>query len=221
MTKQILTSVQQVASGKTPLVLVGQEQEGPPRVVFPGSFNPLHTGHRKIASVAATVIGGPVYYELSIDNVEKPSISATDVVRRLDQFDATETVAITRAVTFGKKVLLFPGVVFAIGIDTLSRIGAAKYYDTVGQTVGEDRSRNPEKRMQKAIDQIAQQGCRLLVFGRKIGSDFCSLGDISIPPTLSRLCLPVPETLFREDISSSDFGLFSGSDTQRNAKKST
>ena len=27
MTKQILTSVQQVASGKTPLVLVGQEQE--------------------------------------------------------------------------------------------------------------------------------------------------------------------------------------------------
>ncbi len=197
MNEQITTSVEQVVSRKTSVVLIGKSHAAPPRIVFPGSFNPLHTGHRKIASIAKTIIGSPVCYEISIDNVDKPSMRAIDVVRRVNQFNENETIAITRSKTFDKKVLLFPGAVFAVGVDTLTRIGNTKYYDTTGEY-------SPKKRMQLAIDQIAQLGCRLLVFGRKIDGNFCSLKDIVIPPSLRQLCQEVPEQMFREDIASSD-----------------
>ena len=197
MNNQIKNSVQQVVSGKTPFVLVGKEHVDPPRVVFPGSFNPLHAGHRTIASVAEKIIGGPLFYEISIDNVDKPSLSTADVVRRVNQFDANDTVAITQSVTFNKKAILFPGAIFAVGIDTLKRIGDTRYYDASGEE-------SAEKRMQLAIDQIAHTGCRMLAFGRKIDHVFCNLEDISIPAALRQLCQTVPESLFREDISSSE-----------------
>ena len=165
MNNQIRNAIQQVVSGKTPFVLVGKEHAVPPRVVFPGSFNPLHAGHRKIAAVAEKIIGGPLFYEISIDNVDKPPLSTADAIRRVNQFDASDTVAITRSLTFEKKAVLFPEVIFAVGVDTLKRIGDTRYYDAAGKE-------SSEKRMQMAIDQIAHTRCRMLVFGRKIDHAF-------------------------------------------------
>lgn len=200
MSTQILTSVEQVLSGNLAYFSTGADCQLPPRVIFPGSFNPLHTGHRKIASVAATVIGSPVHYEIASDNVDKASLSSRDIVQRLDQFAETETVVITTAATFDQKAIVFPGTVFAVGIDTLSRIGSLTYYSAPSKNQPDD----PQWQRDQAIDQIAEQGCRLLVFGRKIEGQFCSLGDLSIPPALEQLCQAVPESLFREDISSSN-----------------
>ena len=40
--------------------------------VLPGSFNPLHRGHRSLAATASRILGEPVTFELSISNVDKP-----------------------------------------------------------------------------------------------------------------------------------------------------
>ena len=200
MSSQILSHLEQVICGKADRFSIGTDRDRPPRVIFPGSFNPLHVGHREIARIAANLIGSPVYYEIAIDNVDKPSLTARQLLERLDQFDETETVAITGATKFDQKAALFPGTIFAVGIDTLIRIGSTAYYGASGKGDSGDL----ERRRDQAIGKIEEQGCGLLIFGRKMGEKFNTLSDLSIPPSLEKICQAVPETLFREDISSSD-----------------
>ena len=197
MKNQIANAAAQVLSGNTAFVLVGQQRVAPPRIIFPGSFNPLHEGHREIAAIAESTVGGPLYYEMSIRNVDKPTLGLDEVVQRADQFNSQETLAITRAMTFDEKAMLFPGAVFAVGVDTLTRIGNSRYY----ASQGDDEA---EKSMQRAIKILTNQGCRILVFGRKIGDAFCGMSNISLPKNLQRLCQEIPERQFRLDISSSD-----------------
>ena len=41
-------------------------------LLLSGSFNPLHDGHRGMLSVACGVTGKSGFYEISIQNVDKP-----------------------------------------------------------------------------------------------------------------------------------------------------
>jgi len=163
-----------------------------PKAVYPGAFNPLHEGHRRIAQIGVEILTVPVHFEVSITNVDKLPLDPDDVVRRVAQFGAEQTVWITRAPTFVKKSRLFPTAVFLTGADTIARIGDARYYDKC------DGSRDG------AIDEIARQGCRFLVFGRQIDNRFCTLSDLELPSSLSQLCTEIPEERFRVDVSSTD-----------------
>lgn len=160
------------------------------RTVFPGEFNPLHVGHRRMAQIAAEVLGTPVEFETSITNVDKPPLDYWEIDRRLRQFDSDHTVLLTRAARFSEKSRLFPGATFVVGIDTLRRIGDPRYY-------GDDLAA-----CRAAIEQIASRGCRFLVFGRNLGTGFMSLGDLDLPDTLLALCREIPADRFRVDISS-------------------
>ena len=190
------TAIQRVFSGQMETCAVRGADGSRPRILLSGAFNPLHQGHRKMALVATELIGEPVSYEISIDNVDKPELTEAEILRRLAQFSEEEKVWVTRAATFAEKSILFPGVVFAIGADTLQRIASPEYYGT-----SMSQSDHFEQ-MQEAIIQIEKQGCRLLVFGRLVENRFLSMADFPLSNRLRDLCESVPESLFREDLSS-------------------
>jgi nicotinamide mononucleotide (NMN) deamidase PncC len=160
------------------------------KVLFPGAFNPLHPGHEKMAAIAAKRCGKPVTWELSIANVDKPPLDFIETADRLAGL-ANRPVLLTSAPTIVEKAALAPGCVFIVGADTILRIADPRYYG--GDAVRRDA----------AVTAIAAEGCRFLVFGRKIDSSFCSLGQLNLPPALVAMCEEVPESEFRDDAASS------------------
>jgi hypothetical protein len=162
---------------------------GASTLLFPGAFNPLHAGHERMAQLASARCGAPVTFEISIANVDKPTLDFIEVADRLEQF-AGRKVLLTRAPTFVEKALLVPRCIFIVGADTLTRIGDTRYYG--GEVMQRD----------EAIATIAAQGCRFLVFGRTASGRFETLSDLEIPTALRNLCEEIPETTFRADISS-------------------
>jgi len=163
-----------------------------PTAVLPGSFNPLHEGHRSLARAAGDLLGMPVAFELSIANVDKPPLGPDVVRQRLAAFAWQAEVWLTRAPTFVEKARLFPNAVFVIGIDTAARILAPRYYP--GGT---------EIAMTTALGDIRESGCRFLVGGRvDSGGLFVELADLPIPVHCADLFQAVPRHVFRADISS-------------------
>jgi hypothetical protein len=162
-----------------------------PQAVFPGSFNPLHDGHRQLAQIAATRLATAVAFELAMLNVDKNRLTPREVLARLTQFSPASIVLVTRSPTFVEKTRLFPGATFIVGIDTLVRLVDPGYYPSA-----EDRDR--------ALEEIVAQGCRFLVFGRLHRGQFLTLADLSLPPMLARICTGLAESEFRTDLASRD-----------------
>jgi len=198
--EQIKSSLQQANAEWTELLLGERSQVCYPashhaQSVFPGAFNPPHVGHKRIAAIAAERLGCPVSYELSITNVDKPPLDFFEIDTRLKQlrdFDGQTPILLSDAPTFPAKAALFPGCTFVVGADTIARIANPKYYR--GEATG----------FAAAIQQIADGGCRFLVFGRQLQGKFCVLSDIELPQALLDLCDEVSAADFREDISSSE-----------------
>lgn len=177
--------------GELGLVTVDDAPDpGTPVCLFPGSFNPVHPGHAEIVRIAAERTGHPVVLELSITNVDKPPLDYFEIEDRLEGLQGND-VWLTDAPTFLQKAELAPGAVFAVGADTIHRIGQGRYYDSAA-----DRD--------TAISRIAQLGCRFLVFGRVVSDRFEGIDDLNLPPALRGLCEEVPEERFRFDISSTE-----------------
>ena len=177
--------------------------EGPSgeKCLLPGSFNPIHEGHRRMLATAAARLGagtgdGPgagagtaAAFELAIVNPDKPPLSAEDAAARLARFAGGEAVWLTRAPIFPEKARIFPGTTFAVGVDTIVRIAEPRYYG------------GPEG-LARAIALLGR--CRFLVFGRRAGRRFETLESIALPEALRALCDGVPEADFRADISSTE-----------------
>ena len=168
-------------------VLPQVTESGP--ILFPGAFNPLHDGHRKMADLATERCGQPICYELSIVNVDKPPLAEAEIRRRLTQFGAA-TVLVTRAATFVEKARLFPRAQFVVGADTAMRLGDERFYTS--------RDARDE-----AISALSEKGCRFLVFGRMINQAFLSGATIPIREDVAKICQFFSEDEFRMDVSSS------------------
>jgi hypothetical protein len=158
--------------------------------LLPGSFSPLHAGHTELARIAKETLGTEVCYEISVVNVDKPPLTKDEVERRLAQFVDKGTVVLTRAETFHKKSGLFPGSTFVIGWDTAIRLVAPRYYG------GEEAA------MHAALAGMWSAGCRFLVAGREEGGGFHTLDEVAIPEGFRSMFQGIPESRFRNDISS-------------------
>jgi len=163
----------------------------PPGGILSGALNPLHEGHRQLARVAAGILGAPVVFELSLENVDKPPLSEEEALRRARQFAGWGTLALSRAPTFREKVRLFPGSTFVIGSDTAERVVAPRYYAG-------------EADMLAALAEIRDRGCRFLVAGRFHEGAYRTLADVAIPDGLRALFQEIPESAFRMDVSSTE-----------------
>ena len=168
------------------------EVEGPvPQMLLPGSFNPLHIGHREMMDAAARATGQAGAFELSVTNVDKPPLEKTEILRRLSSFGEGDVVALTRAETFQKKAALFPGRVFVQGWDTTIRLVAPRYY-------------GGEPEMMLALAQMMAGGARFFVAGRSDDGMFRTLADVDIPAGFMPMFSEIPERDFRRDISSTE-----------------
>ena len=158
--------------------------------IFPGSFNPLHEGHRRMQALAEQILGVPVCYELSITNVDKPQLDAVELEKRLAQFDQTPCW-ITQAPLFSQKAELFPQTTFVVGADTIVRIASPDYYQSVAE-------------MGQAIESIKDSSCKFLVFGRLIMDQVHEIPQTLEDSNILALCRFVSESEFRMDLSSSE-----------------
>jgi hypothetical protein len=164
-----------------------------PFVLFPGSFNPMHEGHRLLARVAEELRQQPLAFEVSVTNVDKPPLAGETVRRRLAQFAWKAPVELTRAPTFVEKARLFPGTTFVVGADTAERLVAPKYYS------------DDELRMHVALEEIANSGSSFLVAVRiDAAGRVRALNDIPVPQRYADLFAEIPEHRFRFDTSSSE-----------------
>lgn len=164
-----------------------------PAALLPGSFNPRHEGHVRLARVAAEIVGAPVHFELAVLNVDKPPLAADEVRRRIAQFAWTATVELTRAPTFIEKSRLFRDVTFVVGADTAERIVAPRYYG------------DSEARMAEALAEMADRGARFLVAVRRASSGRVhTLADARVPARFAPLFTEIPESRFRLDLSSTE-----------------
>ena len=165
--------------------------------VLSGSFNPLHRGHTRLASAASAILGAPVAYEISITNVDKPPLELEEVRRRVAQLAGRANVVATRATVFYEKARILPGCTFVIGVDTMRRLIDPKYY---GCSRG---------KMLSSINEMREMGCSFLVAGRVDGREFKTLGDVPVPSEFEGMFREIPESEFREDLSSTDLRLAS------------
>lgn len=161
------------------------------QAIFPGAFNPPHDAHFTIRKIAEQYLGTPVAFEISAFNVDKPPLDYIDLYQRQTNLQG-EPLVFTHAAKFTEKSALFPGATFVVGMDTLVRIDDAKYYG------GSDTEKSA------AIDGFARAQHQFLVFGRSFNGHFQQLDQAEISPALRALCLEVPESEFRHDISSSE-----------------
>lgn len=220
--------IQRVLDGQTPYVLwnergevrsplepFGEEEaaagggdtSAPHRLLFPGSYRPLHWGHTELARVAAEIAretrGLPdtapvsVTHEISTNIIDKGSVSASSMVERIQPFlQRGLRVAITGATLFVDKAKLFPHHGFICGSDTARRILDPKYYE------GGD-----EDGMVRALTKdIADAGCYFIVGGRRLTADgsWEDLSTMHVPEPLTRLFVDIPENRFHIDVSSTE-----------------
>ena len=197
--------IERLYSGALTLVVVepdGRQHSVAPEnaAVLAASFNPLHRGHVGLLAAAQDITDRLGYFELSIENVDKPRLSEQDLRSRLEQFAGVAAVIVTNAPTFVEKSRLAPGTVFVTGVDTAERLFVDRYYRREEATGGDQQRVSPTA---LALKELRRNGCRVLVAGRMIGDrGFVTLDDLGVPEEFRDLLEAIPESTFREDISS-------------------
>ena len=162
-----------------------------PKAILSGSFNPLHKGHKAMHDHASKVLDSDIFFEVCIQNADKPTLNYEEVTNVIDQFSSSDNWLLTKVGKFTEKAMLFPNSTFILGTDTLARVVNEKFYLNKDQMLAE-------------LEIFNANNNNFLVFGREVDGSFVSLQDINIPVHINSRFTEVTEKDFRLDISSTE-----------------
>ena len=141
-------------------------QNEPWPCIFPGSFNPIHSGHWEMCELAMDMMNKDIEFEISLTNVDKPALDLISLEKRLQGFchsgksHGPIRVWVSNAATFTKKCEQFHNATFIVGYDTAKRICDPKY-DKHGD-------------LNYVFHHFRSYHARFLVFGREINGVYNS-----------------------------------------------
>jgi nicotinic acid mononucleotide adenylyltransferase/nicotinamide mononucleotide (NMN) deamidase PncC len=180
------------------LILIAQTVGAERGLMLPGSFNPVHQGHLNLLKAAEKITGLSGVFELSCANVDKPALEEADCLRRAAAIRDIP-VALTQAPRFMQKAELFPETTFVLGYDTAERL--VRYADPDEWTIF--------RRLETSFLVAGRQlQCGAECFQNPKNADalpssrFLSLENLELPAGFESLFESIPESEFREDISS-------------------
>ena len=169
-------------------------EDASPELIFPGAFYPYHDGHKAMKDLAEQETGKKIFFEICIQNVDKPPISYHQIKKTVMQFNDSENWVLTKAGKFSEKSKMFPNSTFIIGADTLVRIMDERFYES-------------RKEMLKELEIFNENNNYFLVFGREYQGKFTTLSDVQLPDDISARFKGFDEEIFRKDISSTSIRL--------------
>ena len=181
-------ALDRLISGELPCILVGRDDLPDKPILLPGSFNPLHKGHEELLLAAEKISKREGILELSVTNVDKAPLKIVELEHRLLQMKGVYAVVLTCAPTFAEKAELFPGAWFALGYDTAVRLLSSDYHADIPAM----------------LTRFKELDTHFVVAGRLHDGAFQGLDNIGIPDGFEDLFIPIPEKLFREDVSSTE-----------------
>lgn len=159
-------------------------------VLFPGSFDPCHDGHRMIVDAVERQGLRRVAYAVTADPVHKPALRAVDLLDRVASIRlgggrAPSIVLTERDPLFIDKARQFPGAGIALGIDALLRMLDSSWGPEVGEM----------------LETFRRLGTTFYVVGRVVDGRWTTIDDAPIPEVFRDLFKSVDG---RHDVSSTE-----------------